>query len=261
MNGEKSTISARQFLPAVVAAVMLVLLAGFGRLEVVSTGRAEFMTRARAAVDALPTTVEYRDERAKPARVERWEGRRLPLGDAERELLRPNAERTIAYTNDVFKTKRGPVAVRDVYYTVIQSEGASYMTGHAPVNCYPGNNYEILKQHDRVWRLGEMDVRGTQYAFRRTDVDGKTRVKHVRNFFIFPDGHFASALSDLESTAADYRKVRYGVTQVQLVIVVEAHDRGGQFLTDDEQDEIFTQLVGSERSLDMIRTLRTGIPK
>jgi hypothetical protein len=87
----------------------------------------------------------------------------------------------------------------------------------------------------------------------RPAADGRLQRINIRNFFIFPDGHFGATLADLDDAAADYRKLKYGVTQVQLLT--------GPDLTDRQRDEVFSTLVGSERSLDMIRILRTGIGK
>ena len=69
-----------------------------------------------------------------------------------------------------------------------------------------------------------------------------------------PDGHFGATLRELDEAAQDYRRLKYGVSQVQLVT-------SGTGLSDAQRDEIFQNLVGSERSIEMIRVLRSGIPK
>jgi hypothetical protein len=228
-----------QFLPVAAAGVMLAALAGFGRLEVVRVGVPEYMARAKAAVEALPM------------KVGNWEAQRQQLDVRAAELLKPNAENSLLYT---YKGNGGGGRGVQAYYTVVQTDDAAFMTGHAPMNCYPGNNYQTLKQVDRTWRIGEFDVRGTEYVFQRAQPDGSMYTLNVRSFFIFPDGTFASSLTALDTAASDYRKVKYGVAQVQLVTP-------GLGLTEKQHDEIFSTLVGSERSLEMIRILRTGIPK
>jgi hypothetical protein len=229
-----------QYLPVVAAGLILAALAGFGRLEVVRVGAPEFMARAKRAIEALPM------------KVGNWEAAREQLNVRAADLLKPNAESTLLYTY-----KGGPGGSgrgMQAYYTVIQTDDAAFMTGHAPMNCYPGNGYQTLKQVDRTWRLGEFEIKGTEYVFQQPQLDGSVRVLNVRNFFIFPDGTFGSSLAALDAAASDYRKVKYGVTQVQLVTP-------GRGLSERQQDEIFSTLVGSERSLEMIRILRTGIPK
>ena len=82
---------------------------------------------------------------------------------------------------------------------------------------------------------------------------GKTQAWTVQNFYIFPDGHFGSSGEELDRAAADYRRVAYGAAQVQVVT--------GTATSQAVRDEVWRDLVGSEKSLEMIRILRSGIPK
>jgi hypothetical protein len=129
------------------------------------------------------------------------------------------------------------------------------MTGHAPVHCYKNAGWEMLSTTDREWRVAGVDVpiAGKEYVVRRPMADGNLHTRNVRNFFIFPDGHFDATLEALERAAQDYRKLKYGVTQVQ-VITAGA-------MTPEQRDKLFQRLVGSEQSVEMIRTLRNGIPR
>jgi hypothetical protein len=226
--------SLKQALPVGVALVMLGALVAFGELRIVTEGVDEFMSRSRLAIDAIPL------------RIDRWEAKRTPLDAQARDLLKPNAEASLLYEHDV-----NPALW--AHYSVIQVSDSRFMTGHAPSNCYPGSGYEITKQVDRVWRIGGEDVKGIEYVVQRPLPDGRMVVRNVRNFFIFPDGHFGATLLELDQAAADYRKLKYGVTQVQFLTAAG--------ITDGQRDEIFSKLVGSEKSLEMILTLRTGIPK
>jgi hypothetical protein len=224
----------KQFGPIVVTLAMLGYIAGFAKLRIATEGVAEFRERSRVAMAALPEKVGL------------WEATRQQLDARAKDLLQPNAESTLLYKDRITSTQ--------AYYSVIQVKDSRYMTGHAPMNCYPGNGFTIKSQVDRVWRVGEMDVKGIEYVVTRTLPDGKGQIWNVRSFYIFPDGHFGATLRELDQAAEDYRKLAYGVAQVQLVTFDPR-------LTDKQRDDIFSTLVGSERSLELIRTLRTGIPR
>jgi hypothetical protein len=135
---------------------------------------------------------------------------------------------------------------------VIQAADSRFMAGHAPMNCYPNSGFQTEKQVSTTWRVGEFEkVDGIEYTFRKQRADGQWDAVNVRNFFIFPDGHFSASLKELDQAAQDYRRLKYGVAQVQLLTSVN--------LTDAQRNEIFSDLVGSQKSLEMIRVLRTGM--
>lgn len=225
-----------QILPVVATVAMLAYLGGFARLEIATKGVDGFMARSRAAVEALPMDVKG------------WHGERLPLEGQAIQLLQPNAERRIQYrtlTRDLQKLW--------ATYSVIQAADGRFMAGHAPMNCYPNSGYQTVEQRERTWAVGDVrDIRGVEYTFRRQRADGQWEVWNVRNFFIFPDGHFGASLKELDEAAQDYRRLKYGVAQVQLLTP-------GAGLSDRQRDEIFSDLVGSQQSLEMIRVLRTGM--
>jgi hypothetical protein len=224
----------KQFGPVVATLAMLAYIAGFAQLRIATEGVEEFRERSRAAIVALPETVGT------------WQAERKQLDARAQDLLKPNAEATLIYKERLTGVQ--------AYYTVVQVKDSRYMTGHAPVNCYPGNGFTIKSQLDKVWRVGGVDVKGIEYVVERQLPDGKRQVWNVRNFYIFPDGHFGATLAELDRAAEDYRKLAYGVAQVQLVTFDPR-------LTDAQRDDIFTTLVGSEQSLELIRVLRTGIPR
>jgi hypothetical protein len=228
--------AAKQFGPVLATLALLGGIAGFARLNIATEGVPEFMARSKTAIEALPL------------KLGSWEGKVEPLEEEAKSLLKPNADRRIYYTWDEKGRRYG------AEYSVIQAADSRFMTGHAPMNCYPNNGYSTTAQVDRVWHVGDMDIKGTEYVFRRTEANLQVRVLNVRNFFIFPDGHFGATLKELDEAASNYRKLKYGVVQVQVVTP-------GEGLTEKQRNEIFQNLVGSERSIEMIRILRSGIPK
>jgi hypothetical protein len=226
----------KQFAPVLVTLAMLVGLAGFARLNIATEGVDDFMARSRKAIDELPI------------KIGTWEGKQLPLEAEARDLLRPNAENRIFFTWEENFIRYGAT------YSVIQAADSRFMTGHAPMNCYPNNGYTTTRQLDRAWKVGEFDIKGSEYVFRLVKPNMDVEVLNVRNFFIFPDGHFGATLKELDEAASNYRKLKYGVVQVQVVTV-------GEGLSEKQRDEIFKNLVGSKKSIEMIRILRSGIPK
>jgi hypothetical protein len=194
---------------------------------------AEFQTRSKAAIDALPLQVGD------------WVGQRKELDAAAKDLLKPNAETTLLYTN-----KRTGA---EAYYAVVQVQDCRHMIGHSPPVCYPGNGWTITAKIPRTWKLGEFEIPGMEYRMERTTALGKTQAWTVQNFYIFPDGRFGSSGEELDRAAADYRRVAYGAAQVQVVT--------GTATPQAVRDEVWRVLVGSEKSLEMIRILRSGIPK
>jgi hypothetical protein len=196
------------------------------------------MARSKRAIEALPLQLGP------------FEAVRKPLDVQAKDLLKPNADNCLYYTG-VHDGKRV-----EAMYSVIQAADSRYMTGHAPVNCYKNNGWEMLKTTDKDWQVAGVDgvIRGKEYVVRRAMNGGKIQIRNVRNFFIFPDGTFGAKLEELEQAAQDYRKLKYGVTQVQVVTLDDA-------MSDEQRDKIFQRLVGSEQSVEMIRTLRNGIPR
>jgi hypothetical protein len=219
--------------PVVVTLVMLACLAGFSRLGIATEGVEAFQARSKAAIEALPLQVGD------------WVGERKQLDAAAKDLLQPNAERTLLYTN-----KRTGA---EAYYAVVQVQDCRHMIGHSPPVCYPGNGWTITARVPHTWKLGEFDIPGMEYRMERSTALGKTQAWTVQNFYIFPDGHFGSSGEELDRAAADYRRVAYGAAQVQVVT--------GTATPQAVRDEVWRVLVGSEKSLEMIRILRSGIPK
>ena len=223
----------RQSGPVVVTLVMLACLAGFSRLGIATEGVEAFRTRSKAAIEALPVQVGD------------WVGERKQLDAAAKDLLKPNAETTLLYQN-----KRTGA---EAYYAVVQVQDCRHMIGHSPPVCYPGTGWTITARIPHTWKLGEFEIPGMEYRMERQAGLGKTQAWTVQNFYIFPDGHFGSSGEELDRAAADYRRVAYGAAQVQVVT--------GTATSQAVRDEVWRDLVGSEKSLEMIRILRSGIPK
>lgn len=218
--------------PVVVTLVMLACLGGFSRLRIATEGVEEFRARARQAVDALPLNIGD------------WEGRRHPMEAAAADLLKPNAEASIFYHN-----KRNGA---EVVMGVVQVHDCRHMIGHTPPVCYPGNGWDIVRQSQRTWHVGDVDIPGIEYQIERTSAQGQRQAWTIQNFYIFPSGQFGATGAELNQAAADYRRLAYGAAQVQIVTLTAMREAVRQ--------QIWQELVGSQQSLEMMRVLRSGIP-
>jgi hypothetical protein len=218
--------------PVIATLIMLACLAGFSHLEIATKGVEAFRARSKQAIEALPLMVGD------------WEGERHPLEAAARDLLKPNAEASLLYRNK--KTNA------EAYYAVVQVQDGRHMIGHSPPICYPSNGWTITSQTARIWRVGEFEIPGTEYRIERPTTQGRTQAWTVQNFYIFPDGSFGASGQALDRAAADYRRLAYGAAQVQVVT--------GTSVSEATRDEMWRVLVGSEKSLEMMRILRAGIP-
>ena len=225
-----------KFAPAVVTLALLGYIAAFARLEVIQVGVPEFRERSRQAMFAIPR------------KVGNWLAESHDIDPRAKDLLQANAGFSFRYTD----TLRRLTAI----YTVVQVEDAQAMSGHAPIHCYPGTGWTILSQTPGTWVLGtgenELAINGMEYRMVRRHAGVEHRW-NVRHFFVFPDGKIDPTLAEVDRYAEDYRRVAYGIAQVQFV----THDG----LTDTQREQAFRELVGSEKSLEMFRVLRTGMPK
>ncbi|HYE20334.1 MAG TPA: exosortase/archaeosortase family protein [Tepidisphaeraceae bacterium] len=226
-------LSVVRLLPVGAALLILGCVLGLAPLPVVKVGVDEFHERSRLAVDALPL------------KVGTWDGVRQDLDPRERELLQPNAERTIRYTD----AHTG----RQAYLSVVQVPDARLMAGHAPANCYPGAGWTIESAEARKLTVGGTDFAPLAYSMNRQTPQGAQRWV-VYDFFVFPDGRDGTSLAEIDRFAQDYRKLKYGICHVQVVT-------WDPRMTTHERDQVFSTLVGSERFRDMVRVMRTGMPR
>jgi hypothetical protein len=224
--------TAKEFGPIAVTLAMLAALAGFARLNIATEGVAEFRARSRVAVDALPMTLGD------------WRAERRPIDAGAKDLLKPNAEATLLYQN--------PRTGAEAFYSIVQVRDSRNMVGHTPAVCYPNNGWRITRRAQRTWRVGEFEIPGVEYDVERIYQNQEQRWT-LRNFYIFPDGRVGATPDELNRAAEDYRRLAYGAAQVQVVT--------GTAMTERARDEVFQALVGSQKSLEMIRVLRAGIPK
>src|SRR5215212_9564617 len=95
----------KQFGPPVVALAMMGSLLAFGRLNIVTHGVDDFMSRSKKAIDDLPM------------KLGPWEAKRTDLDAKARDLLKPNAEASLLYTaqlgSQIFQAHYSVIQVAD----------------------------------------------------------------------------------------------------------------------------------------------------
>lgn len=194
-----------------------------------------------------------------PLEVGRWVGREVKPQSAAIEMLRPNAIRTIEFTDPSAGALRGPE--RKVWLNIVQCRNAGDMLGHYPSRCYPSYGDVALGSRHRVWSIpakGEttqvqkpMELQGTEYRFERV-VDGMSFRRTVYNFMVAPGKGIAAEQKELEEAAEDYRRRYYGAAQVQVVFASLA----GQEPSESERDEVFSTLMQASRpAIEVLRSV------
>lgn len=222
------------FLPVAATLVILACVWGFAPLPVVTKGMDSFHERSKSAIESLPLAVGT------------WEGEVQPLDARSKELLQPNAEKMIRFTD----RRSGQQA----YFSIVQTADGRLMAGHAPSNCYPNAGWTIDKVDRRTVAVAPgFELKPAVYHMNRKSPDGLQRWV-VYDLFIFPDGRDGTELREIDRFSQDYRTLKYGIAHLQVVT-------SDPTLKDGDRDKIYQSLVGSERCLEMFRVLRTGIPK
>jgi len=181
-----------------------------------------------------------------PLQAGPWEGVNIPLPQEAVALLHPSAYLSRQYT-EVTSGDR-------VAFLVIEAEDARDMMGHYPPNCYPANGWDMIASRGAAnainnkaeWIVGDLHIRGREYEFRRSSIDGEQRL-WVRSFFVLPNAMTYPDIGSFGRAAADFQIRPYGATQVQVVYERE--------YTPEDRERLFDSLIEAHRSL--INTLRS----
>ena len=89
----------------------------------------EYHSRCRSAIEQLPTQVGH------------WMGREVPLPQPALDLLDPNAQRNIRFTDFSPMGLTGPD--RRISVMIVQCKLARDMQGHYPPRCYPAQGARL----------------------------------------------------------------------------------------------------------------------
>lgn len=189
----------RSSIPAWVAPALTVALlggiVGFDKLRVDPADAEPFLQKTAAAIAALP-----KDHGAWHTALE------IPLGDDERRLLDVNASVHRAYVN--VQTHQSAEVL------LVQCRDARAMQGHFPPVCYPSNGCK-LRQLGGVqeWSIGPRKVPGVEYEIVKPD--GQAYI--VRDFFVLPNGRYATDMTSVIAAAKNYQELVYGGAQLQVL--------------------------------------------
>lgn len=160
-----------------------------------------FHRAAKAAIDGWPTSFGE------------WSGRDWEMPQEAVKLLRPNARLGRRFVNS-----RGQYA--DLL--IVQCKSPEDMSGHYPPNCYGQSGEGIVFEAERTWRVGDLDVTGTEYHFQTVSA-GQTRRRCVYNFFVLPGRGILPDMDAVYEATGDYQLRHYGAAQFQVVFDTEMH--------------------------------------
>jgi hypothetical protein len=190
-----------------------------------------YHTRAKAAVESIPT------------RIGSWLAVPEPIPREALALLRPNVIQCWRYLDtDQSNPRRYD---RWAILLVDQCKDARDMNGHWPPNCYVNSGQEKLEATPREWTVGDLTIKGTEYLFRQTTVTESSRTA-VYNFLIVPGER--ETLRDMDGVtraAENFQQRFYGAAQFQVVMNAD--------LPRSERNEIFQTLM--KPCVPVIRTL------
>ena len=180
-----------------------------------------YHARCRSAIAAIPTQIGP------------WIGTEIPLPQPALDLLDPNAQRNIRFTDYSPAALSGPD--RRVSVMLVQCRLAKDMQGHYPPRCYPAHGARLLNAEPRQWVLrdaeGGLTISGMEYHFVEPDritrdlppgllgdeslALGRRRV--VLNFMIVPGAGIRRDMKGVNDAAEDYKQRHRGAAQVQVV--------------------------------------------
>jgi hypothetical protein len=204
----------------------------------------EYHARCRSAIEQLPTQVGH------------WMGREVPLPQPALDLLDPNAQRNIRFTDFSPMGLTGPD--RRISVMIVQCKLARDMQGHYPPRCYPAQGARLLSDEPRNWTLrdayGEMAISGVEYQFLEPDRGGRDlpagllaaegytlgRRRVVLNFLIVPGVGVVRDMKGVNDAAEDYQQRHRGAAQVQVVF-----DPSWSLPDRTERDDIAVELLSS----------------
>ena len=188
-----------------------------------------------------------------PLQIWPWMGHEEPLSKEERDVLKPNAYRCIAFSDTRAEYLDDPS--RRVLLMVAQCRRANDMEGHYPPNCYPARGYTQINDQglERNWLIDGHTIGGMEYQFEHRE-QGHTVRTTVYNFMILPQQGIERDMKAVEASAEDYQQRYYGAAQFQVVF-------GGSLAEPsaaarDERDKVFTELITP--CTGVIRTLSEG---
>ncbi len=197
-----------------------------------------FHARAKTAIEGIPLVIGP------------WMGQKNDLRDDEYNLLKPNAVRSITFsdTRASALTDRS----RSVHLLIAQCKRANFMENHWPPNCYPSMGYTLIGEEPRAWTVGGTTIQGVEYRFEQRD-RGRVIRQTVYNFMVLPVQGIQPDMKAISLSAEDYQQRYYGAAQIQVVFAGTLAEPVSQ----GERDSIFAELIAP--CLGVIRTLSEGV--
>jgi hypothetical protein len=209
----------------------LLLVAGFSaeRLSLLPTkSSVAYHARVKALAEKFPL------------RFGHWIGEDVAVTSASRRMLNANVVISRSYRN----LSTGTV----LSFLFVQGKDARALMDHYPPICYVAGGYDKDASRDADWRLGQLEIRGTEYEFTRRDVMSSNSIL-VDNFIIMPDGRIERDMQATKAAASDVYKRYFGAAQVQLVF--------SRHVSPAEQQAAMRDFLAESKSL--IEVVQTGL--
>ena len=211
-------------------ALTVLLLCGIlmaDKLRVDPAEAAPFLARTAAAIAAIPKVSGDWQVQGE------W-----PLAPEVVKLLDVNASLHRRYVN----TRTGQSAE----LLLVQCKDARAMQGHFPPVCYPSGGCRLRSLGEvQQWHLrGGAVVPGMEYEVIRPD--GAAFI--VRDFFVLPNGKYATDMATVMAAAKNYQELVYGGAQVQVLFNAGVDHA--------ERDAIFSDLMAPYT--DLLEVLRSA---
>jgi hypothetical protein len=198
-----------------------------------------FHARAKAAIDAIPTSIDD------------WQAREHKPDPSAVTILKPNVIKAFRMEDMRASGARHPST--SIYMTIVQCRRVADMVGHYPPRCYPaiGELELVDRRQPRSWNVAGLDITGTEYHFERS-VEGKIRKRIVYFFIVVPGKGLARDMEALDEAADDYQQRYYGAAQFQVVF----DSLSSQEPSEKDRDEIFSTLM--RNAAPAIEVLKAG---
>ena len=157
--------------------------------------------------DAADYHKRIREESAAiPVNIGGWIGTDVPAPYEAMDMLRPNVLISRSY-------RKGG---RQVWFQMVHCVDVRNLENHYPPHCYTAAGYTLLSSATRVWSIGGVEIKGTEYEFARVAIDPSSAIV-VENFMVLPQRGVVVDMEPVSQVADDVHRRRYGAAEFQVL--------------------------------------------
>lgn len=167
-----------------------------------------------------------------PDHVGNWQGHETEVPEAAVQMLKPNVL--------ISRMWRNRETGQHVSMLIVQCKDARHLLGHYPPVCYAGQGWSLVSQERKTWNVAGFRIRGTEYFFGRTVLEGPSRLV-IQNFMVLPSGQFAPNMDAVDDVASDRTLKFLGAAQVQLIY--------DERVTSEQREDMLEEMVEAHAPL------------